>query len=183
MGITFSYLFLCKYFLHQNDENTTLTGNYGYMNNQCTCLVYLYIWSEFSLKLNAYHKGCCKNMFPFPLPHPNPQPLRPKMPYGGDTSLTYVCNIYEWELGSMTEGTYFYNNFYETHSILHFNWKWERDFKPNIQETRTECIHLISVVSSSVWCKKYLPKRKVLVVLRFYDRIYPLGSCRRGQCT
>ena len=36
------------------------------------------------------------------------------MSFGGDISLTYLRNIYEWELGSLGE-TYFYNNFYETH--------------------------------------------------------------------
>ena len=54
------------------------------------------------------------------------------MPFGGDISLTYLRNIYEWELGSSggggggevgVGGTYFYNNFFEMHSVLHFNRK------------------------------------------------------------
>ena len=35
--------------------------------------------------------------------------------------------------------TYFFKNFYETHSILHFNWKWEGEFKSDIPNT--DCIH------------------------------------------
>ena len=51
---------------------------------------------------------------------------RNKISLGGDISLTYLRNMYKWELGSSKEETYYYNNFYETHSNLHFNRKWER---------------------------------------------------------
>ena len=56
-------------------------------------------------------------------------PAGPKMPFGGHISLTYLRNIYEWELGSGMGGggggggaerIYFYSNFFQTHSILHF---------------------------------------------------------------
>ena len=55
-------------------------------------------------------------------------PARPNMPFSGDISLPYLHNIYEWELESGVgvggEGkTYFYSNFYETHSIWHFKQK------------------------------------------------------------
>ena len=51
--------------------------------------------------------------------------FRPKMSFGGDISLTYLRNIkYEWELGSGGGGRgYFYINFYQMHSVLHFNRK------------------------------------------------------------
>ena len=68
-------------------------------------------------------------------------PPKPNMPFGGDIFLAYLRNIYEWELGSRRE-TYFHSNFYETRSILHFNRKWEREFKSDTPDARSDCIHL-----------------------------------------
>ena len=50
----------------------------------------------------------------------------------------------------MGVGDIFFNTFYETHSSLQFNWKREREFKSDIPDTRTDCIHL-AIISNSVF--------------------------------
>ena len=50
------------------------------------------------------------------------------------------------------------------HSILNFNQKWEREFKSNIPDMRTDCIHL--TIISNQCC--------VLVILM--QEIFPKGK-------
>ena len=63
---------------------------------------------------------------------------------------------------------FFSNNFfYETHSILHVNWKWESELKSDIPDLRTDCnyltiiSHLSCVFVILMQKKKYFQKRKV----------------------
>ena len=75
------------------------------------------------------------------------------MPFRGDISMTYLHKKYVWELGSVGD-TYFYKNFYETHSISSIQFciltgNEKREFKSDIPDTRTDCTHLI-IISISV---------------------------------
>ena len=83
--------------------NATLSMNW--------VLMVWYIWLEFSfsfpIQIWMYSiNSCYKNMFP------TLNLTRPKMPFGGENSLTYLCNIYESELGSREVGvhTFFITN-------------------------------------------------------------------------
>ena len=85
------------------------------------------------------------------------------MPCGGDISLTNLRNIYEMELRS-TGKTDLYNNFYKTDSILHFDWKWEREFKSDIPDTHIDCIHLTIIFNQCfvlvILMQEIFPKEK-----------------------
>ena len=67
------------------------------------------------------------------------------MPFGGDISLTYLCNIYEWELGS--RGKHIFKTTFMKciqFCILTEN---EKENSNQIYQTRTQTIHLIIISS------------------------------------
>ena len=108
--------------------------------------------------------GQGKNMFTSP-PTPHPRPPKPEMPFGGDIFMTYLRNIYEWELESEVGETYFITTFMKH---IQFCILTENE-KANSSQIYQICaltvfIQLllsISVVFSSFWCKKYIiPKEK-----------------------
>ena len=70
-------------------------------------------------------------------------PTRPKFPF------VYILRKYVREipptkgiLGLVGWWAYFYTNFYETHSSLHFNQKCKSEFKLVIPDAGTDCIHV-----------------------------------------
>ena len=102
-----------KYVLHQNDENIILIGNYGLMNTVSARIWYIDLnsLSRFRLKckIECVSWKLLDKIFSLsPRAYPTNTSPRPKMPFGGDISFTYLYNIYKGELGSKRE-TYSYN--------------------------------------------------------------------------
>ena len=108
-------------------EYSIFTSQITYSFVKCGCLIYLFFSSILQLCYVEIRISRCISESPL------------------DFEITRVDCIYEWELRSRGE-TYIHDTFYETHSILHFNWKWESELKSDIQDTSTDCTHLTTTI-------------------------------------
>ena len=140
MGITFSYISLWEIFLASEWRRAQHCWEIMFNDYiQCASLVYLTRILFLPVKMQnwmCFLKVVIKiSNRPTPTYVPPPPPTDPRCPLVDIFPWHIYVIVYEWE-------TYFYNNFYETHSILHFNRKWEREFKSDIPDSRIDCIHL-----------------------------------------
>ena len=98
---------------------------------------------------------------PFPTP-PHPTPI-----YYIIMSENYLHQRISWVGGGVWGGsmaTYFYDNFYEIHLILHSKRKWKRQFMSEIPDRRANYIHL-TVISNQccvlvILMQEIFPKEK-----------------------